>query len=170
LSISKFGIYFCGKDCKNFAQSFKGSDPNIRPAHFRKEQDLVKCKHCGSGIRKNNSLYCSNECRGKEKIKEVKQKMNNGERIIAGTARKILITERGHRCEGCSNTHWLNKIIPLDMHHIDGNHLNNKEENLQLLCKNCHALTETYGSKNLGNGRYKRRIKFIEDKLKNSLA
>ena len=38
--------------------------------------------------------------------------------------------------------------VPLQIHHIDGNCLNNKEENLQLLCPNCHSLTETFGNLN----------------------
>ena len=33
--------------------------------------------------------------------------------------------------------------------HIDGNALNNSEENLRLLCPNCHSLTSTY--RNTGN-------------------
>ncbi|TFG24210.1 MAG: hypothetical protein EU529_04875 [Promethearchaeota archaeon] len=38
---------------------------------------------------------------------------------------------------------------PLDIHHIDGNRQNNRPENLELLCPNCHALTPNYkGSKN----------------------
>ena len=34
----------------------------------------------------------------------------------------------------------------------------NKEDNLEVLCPNCHSLTETYGSLNK-NGRKERRIK-----------
>ena len=52
------------------------------------------------------------------------------------------------KCECCGNIVWLNKPIPLELHHIDGNHKNNKLENLQLLCPNCHALTENYRGKN----------------------
>lgn len=44
------------------------------------------------------------------------------------------------------------KKVPLEVHHIDGNYLNNNEENLQLLCPNCHALTSTYKAANK-NGR-----------------
>ena len=32
------------------------------------------------------------------------------------------------------------------MHHIDGDCTNNKMENLQLLCPNCHSLTSNFGS------------------------
>ena len=31
------------------------------------------------------------------------------------------------------------------MHHIDGDCTNNKIENLQLLCPNCHSLTSNLG-------------------------
>lgn len=48
--------------------------------------------------------------------------------------------------------------IPLEIHHINGNYKNNNEDNLQLLCPNCHALTETYKSHNK-NGR-KQRAKY----------
>lgn len=49
--------------------------------------------------------------------------------------------------------------VPLKIHHKDGNYLNNAEENLMLLCPNCHSLTETYKSHNK-NGR-KDRKKYI---------
>ena len=34
------------------------------------------------------------------------------------------------------------------IHHIDGDYKNNNEDNLQLICPNCHSLTETYKSHN----------------------
>lgn len=46
-----------------------------------------------------------------------------------------------HKCEICGNTTWNNVPIPLELHHIDGNHYNNAWDNLQILCPNCHALT-----------------------------
>ena len=42
--------------------------------------------------------------------------------------------------------------IPLEIHNKDGNYKNNKEENLQVLCPNCHSLTEAFKSHNK-NGR-----------------
>jgi Zn finger protein HypA/HybF involved in hydrogenase expression len=46
--------------------------------------------------------------------------------------------------------------IPLEVEHIDGNYKNTTEENLTLLCPNCHALTPTYRSLNIGHGRKER--------------
>lgn len=63
--------------------------------------------------------------------------------------RRALLRERGHRCEKCGGESWLGRKIPLDVHHKDGNKDNNKRENLQLLCCNCHALTPNYKGKNI---------------------
>ena len=55
-----------------------------------------------------------------------------------------LIKKRGHICENCSNKEWMNEMIPLEVDHIDGDRTNNSEDNLKLLCCNCHALTPTW--------------------------
>ena len=51
-------------------------------------------------------------------------------------------------CMQCGRTTWLDRPIPLELHHRDGNALNNTLSNLALLCPNCHAFTETYRGKN----------------------
>lgn len=55
-----------------------------------------------------------------------------------------LIALRGQKCECCGTTEWLGNPIKLEVHHLDGDRLNNELENLKLLCPNCHAYTETY--------------------------
>lgn len=63
--------------------------------------------------------------------------------------RKRLIKQRGHKCEKCLRNKWLKKEISLELHHIDGDRTNNDLENLQLLCPNCHSVTDNYkGKKN----------------------
>lgn len=49
-----------------------------------------------------------------------------------------------HMCSKCMLRTWLEKPIPLELHHIDGNSNNNTYENLELLCPNCHTFTSTY--------------------------
>ena len=48
-------------------------------------------------------------------------------------------------------------LIPLEVEHIDGNFENNSEENLILLCPNCHSLTSTYKGANINKGRKARK-------------
>lgn len=61
-----------------------------------------------------------------------------------------LIKLRGHKCELCLNVEWLGSPITLEIHHINGDRTNNQPENLQLLCCNCHATTDSWrGKKNL---------------------
>ncbi|MFN8354604.1 MAG: HNH endonuclease signature motif containing protein [Spirosomataceae bacterium] len=54
-----------------------------------------------------------------------------------------------HQCESCGLIEWFGNPIPLELHHVDGNRSNNSFENLQLICPNCHALTDNYRAKNI---------------------
>lgn len=66
-------------------------------------------------------------------------------------SRKLkLIHERGYECEECGNREWNGEQIPIELDHIDGNPDNNVEENLRLLCPNCHAQQPTHAGKNVG--------------------
>jgi hypothetical protein len=52
------------------------------------------------------------------------------------------------RCETCGLTEWLGREIQLELHHINGDGQDNRLENLQILCPNCHAQTENFGVRN----------------------
>lgn len=55
-----------------------------------------------------------------------------------------MVKERGHVCEYCKKSKWMGSKIPLEIHHIDGDRTNNKNDNLKLCCCNCHALTSNW--------------------------
>lgn len=75
----------------------------------------------------------------------------NGSTYRTSLIRPRLIKEgyKEHKCEICGNTTWQGKEIPLELHHINGINTDNRIENLQLLCPNCHALTDTFRGKNI---------------------
>lgn len=70
--------------------------------------------------------------------------------LTPATRKQALIRERGHQCEGCKLTHWIERLIPLELHHEDGDKRHNTRSNCKLLCPNCHALTDTYCGRNVG--------------------
>ena len=84
------------------------------------------------------------------------QGWNNGQKLkdwdkytTTASFKKHLIKEIGNICENCNLSKLLDIDIPLDLHHIDGNRTNNLLSNLQLLCPNCHALTDSFKGKNI---------------------
>lgn len=78
--------------------------------------------------------------------------LEKGHSINSHNLRLRLLSEgiKQHVCEACGLNEWIGQPIPLELHHVDGNHKNNILSNLQLLCPNCHALTENYRGKNIG--------------------
>ena len=73
---------------------------------------------------------------------------NNGKFITAPKLRNRLLEEgfKEEKCEKCNNTNWMGVKIPLELHHINGNHYDNRLENLQILCSNCHSIEHNYSN------------------------
>ncbi|GAA2229148.1 hypothetical protein GCM10010232_14210 [Streptomyces amakusaensis] len=43
---------------------------------------------------------------------------------------------------------WQGSPLPLEIDHIDGDWRDNRQENLRILCPNCHSTTDTYRGRN----------------------
>ena len=54
------------------------------------------------------------------------------------------------RCGNCRASTWFGQPLTLELHHVNGDREDNRLENLQLLCGNCHSLTDTYRGRNIG--------------------
>ena len=78
-----------------------------------------------------------------------------------GYLKKRIIKEKviPYRCSCGLEGLWQNKPITLQLEHKNGNNFDNRVENLEFLCPNCHSQTSTYGSRN-------RHLKFFNKRLK----
>lgn len=76
-------------------------------------------------------------------------RLQKGVSVKSSTLRNILIYLRGEKCEKCGASIWNNQTIPLEVHHEDGDVLNNTLENIHLLCPNCHATTNNWRKPNI---------------------
>lgn len=82
---------------------------------------------------------------------------NNINKILSGEIRiqysssirkYILLNEIfEYKCNRCGIDEWMGEKITLDIEHKDGNNWNNKKDNLEFLCPNCHSLTSTFRKK-----------------------
>jgi DNA-binding CsgD family transcriptional regulator/5-methylcytosine-specific restriction endonuclease McrA len=64
---------------------------------------------------------------------------------------KLRLVQEGHRqarCECCGLREWRGRAQSVVLHHINGNRDDNRLENLQLLCPNCHSQTDTFSGRN----------------------
>jgi DNA-binding CsgD family transcriptional regulator len=57
---------------------------------------------------------------------------------------------KNNRCERCGITEWQGQPIGLELHHVNGNPLDNRLEFLQLLCPNCHSQDREFRSTKCG--------------------
>jgi hypothetical protein len=80
----------------------------------------------------------------------VEEYLSNQRPIQSNSLKNRLLAEgiKNAQCECCGITEWNGKLAPIELDHINGNHHDNRLENLRILCPNCHAQTNTYRGKN----------------------
>ena len=119
------------------------------------------CIECNKQLSHNQRKWCSKKCNGLGQKNETIRKWLSGESSggdknghIGRPIRDYIIELAGTKCIKCGwcepNPITGKTILAVD--HIDGNWRNNDIDNLQVLCYNCHTLTETFGALNIGSG------------------
>jgi hypothetical protein len=141
---------FCSKSCSASYNNqgvarFKGKGGEPQP---RRE-----CKRCGKPVYKRSNEHCDDCIADSVYNRALSLSELNSDRH----RKQFLLRTREHRCEVCNFNEWMGQTIPLDLDHIDGNPDNNTEENLRLICPNCHAQTNTYKGKGIIAGRNSKR-------------
>ena len=141
---------------------------------------IFSCVVCESPIRERwataaTNTFCSHLCQQRQKRDLYISAWKNGENdgnVSKGTSGyiKSYIKEKfSNTCQCCGITEWNGQSITLTVDHIDGDAYNSKEENLNLLCPNCHSQTPTYAGRNKGKGTRLYRKKY-DDKYRDIKA
>lgn len=124
------------------------------------------CLNCGKELNKTKNTYhkyCSNHCEQEHHYKQWVNKYKVDNSIAKSTKwgqipsplKRYIFDKYENKCCICgwSEINPYTNTLPLEIDHIDGNSENNSEENLRLICPNCHSLTSTYRDANRGKGR-----------------
>lgn len=120
-----------------------------------------RCLNCDNHIQykrawsKTNRKFCNKSCELSFKENEYIKQWNdgshrgyvNGDNLNISTfVRKYIKNKFDNKCAECGwdEPNPFSKVCYLEIHHIDGDAANCNENNLILLCPNCHSLTKNY--------------------------
>lgn len=166
---------FCGSKCSHsFSTMEKRDEINKKVSEkltvtgkYKRHYEITECINCNKPINNRGkfcSVSCAQELEYKEYIKRWKEGLETGmcgKRGVSNYLRKYMFNKHENKCSCCgwNKIHPKTNNVPLQIHHKDGNSSNYTEENIELLCPNCHALTETFGALNKGKGGYRYKYK-----------
>ena len=142
------------------------------------------CQNCGKEFalyENHGGFYCCHECWAEATKKKAIDDWKSGK--ISGhdsrfkirkSLREYILESRGCKCEKCGFSGvnpYTGKSI-LQLHHRNGDAADTREENIEVLCPNCHAMTENFGSRNKSSVRKYRREEYkkLEDELKGPVS
>jgi hypothetical protein len=166
------GRFCCEKCARSFSSSNNRLERNKKISYtltknkdswkYKQKEKNIYCINCFKKLKKGQALFCCHPCHNQyEYLLYINRWQLNMESGMSGRTnlslriKKYLLWKNGNKCQKCG---W-DKIskysgnCPVHVHHIDGNVMNNKEDNLELLCPNCHSLTNNFGSLNIGKSK-----------------
>lgn len=149
----------CGKKLEKEQKKFCSHSCSASHNNKQREKKEKQCLNCGKKVENyhKNAEFCSNICQREYEYKKYidawkdgKENGIRGKYELSSHIRRYMLEKTNCSCEicGCNWTNPKSGKPIVEVHHKDGNAFNNKEENLQVLCPNHHAMTENYGNNN----------------------
>lgn len=155
------GIAFCKEvKIKKFCDHSCSASYNNK---ITKLKEKGNCLYCDSKLDKKNKKYCSANHQQKYQYKITIEEWKNGNIVgyvgetkqLSKWLRRYIYESRGTACSICgwNDKHPCDGKTLTEIDHIDGDAENCTEENLRVLCPNCHSKTHTYRSRNKNSKR-----------------
>ena len=178
ISNKRFCLY-CGKEIsgdtrKKFCNHSCSASYNNKGVVRNSRKKEIYCVNCGKPLEKHQTKFCCKECNVEFNYKEQIRLWQSGEirgcdstGAVSPYVRRYLLEKANYSCEQCGfnkNNEYTGLSI-LQLHHKDGDCYNNSEDNIEVLCPNCHCLTENFGSRNKNSTRVDRRTKYYRENI-----
>lgn len=130
------------KECKTKADFCRALDKKPTGGNYRTIDNIIK--EYNLDISHFKSEPWNKNIRYKNPIKSLDEILVENSSHLNTNSLKLRLIKNGlkeYKCELCGNK----EIV--ELHHINGNPTDNRIENLQLLCPNCHSKTNNYRGK-----------------------
>lgn len=122
---------------------------NIRPAggNYKTIKEKLKFFNISTAHFTGQGWNTGLQCRPTTLIKPLSDILvENSTYTSSSGLKKRLIKEglKKDECERCKISIWEGEKLALELEHVNGLNMDNRLENLKILCPNCHSLTATY--------------------------
>lgn len=134
---------------ENKFENFKKNNLELLEKFIKEHKTIVEISNIFSISRNTLRHYLellNIEYHGVYTNYEIEDYLSNKIPINAPILRKKLIKcgLKEEKCEMCGMSEWMGYKIPLELHHKNGDHHDNRLENLEVLCSNCHSIKHNY--------------------------
>ena len=127
-----------------------------RPKRWMAQQLNCKQETLNSYLKKMGIEYKGQQSK-KGQVKGTSYKtaeyyISNNKVITSSRLRDKLIRDgiKKSCCELCGLSEWMGHLLPLELHHKNGDHYDNELSNLEILCPNCHSIQAGNSGANIG--------------------
>tara|TARA_R110000765_G_scaffold7963_4_gene26108 strand:- start:115407 stop:115976 length:570 start_codon:yes stop_codon:yes gene_type:complete len=151
--------YHCGQNQKEKTlerlRTYR-SDDYVKPI----EKETPTCNHCKKEYKRirKSQRFCSGECHKDHMYHDHLKRWKSGDEkgwtgktvSLKNFIRKYIHIKYDSKCCKCGwkEIHPVTGNVPVEVNHIDGIATNCHEDNLELLCPNCHSLTFNFRALN----------------------